>query len=158
MTRILSLFQIKTVRSAWVFLVGSALMLAFGVYEAIEYGAYPLGDPRGNFEMAFLSFWFVVAGLYIAIASRALFSAEGRAFLAAQEKIPIQGNRTVLWFVKFLFACYAAAFATLMFLGVLSLPFAGFAVLFEAMFSAKTSLYLLIAGLVWSPLIFRYLK
>ena len=157
MTRILSLFQIKTVRSAWVFLVGSALMFAFGAYQALTSPAYPLGDPRGNFEVTFFLFWFVVLGAYIAVASWTLFSVRGRAYLAAQEEIPIKGNRTVLWYIKFLFACYAAAFATMMLLGVLSLPFAGYAGL-EAMFSPNSGLYLLIAGLVWSPLIFRYLK
>lgn len=157
MTRILSLFQIKTVRSAWVFLVGSGLMFAFGAYQALTSPAYPLGDPRGNFEVTFFLFWFVVLGAYIAVASWALFSVRGRAYLAAQEKIPIKGNQTVLWYIKFLFACYAAAFATMMLLGVLSLPFAGYAGL-EAMFSPNSGLYLLIAGLVWSPLIFRYLK
>ena len=157
MTRILSLFQIKTVRSAWVFLVGSGLMFAFGAYQALTSPAYPLGDPRNNFEVTFFLFWFVVLGAYIAIASWALFSVRGRAYLAAQEQIPIKGNRTVLWYIKFLFACYAAAFATMMLLGVLSLPFAGYAGL-EAMFSPNSGLYLLVAGLVWSPLIFRYLK
>ena len=157
MVRILSLFQIKTARSAWVFLVGSGLMFVFGAYQVITSPSYPPGDPRGNFETTFFSFWFLVAGTYIAIASWALFSIRGRAYLTAQEKIPIKGNRTVVWYLKFLFACYAAAFATMMLLGVLSLPFAGYAGL-EAMFSPESGLYLLIAGLVWSPLVFRYLK
>lgn len=108
MTRILSLFQIKTVRSAWVFLVGSGLMFAFGAYQALTSPTYPLGDPRGSFEVSFFLFWFVVLGAYIAVASGALFSVRGRAYLAAQEKIPIKDNRTVLWYIKFLFACYAA--------------------------------------------------
>jgi hypothetical protein len=157
MTRILTLFQIKTVRSAWVFFFGSALLVLFGAYQAATSPAYPSGDPRRDFDITFLSFWFVIGAVYMGIASWALFSEKGRRYLEAQEQIPIKGNRTILWYIKFLFACYAAALATMMFLGVLSLPFAGFAGL-EAMFSPNIGLYLLVAGLVWSPLIFRYLK
>jgi len=157
MTRILSLFQIKSVRSAWVFLLGSGLMFVFGTYQAVTFPSYPSGDPRGNFETTFFLFWFLVAGTYIAIASWALFSVKGRAYLTAQEKIPLKGNRTVLWYPKFLFACCAAAFATIMLLGILLLPFTGYAGL-EVMFGPESSLYFLIAGLFWSPLVFRYLK
>ena len=128
MKRILVLFQIKTIRSAWVFLVGSVLLFAFGAYQALTSPAYPHSDPRGNFAVSFFSIWFVVLGIYIAVASWALF-----------------------------FACYAAAFATVMLLGVLSLPFVGF-VGIEAMFSPGSGIYLLFAALVWSPLIYRYLK
>ena len=151
------MFQIKTVRSAWVFLFGSALLFLFGAYQAAFSPAFPPGDPGRDFEITFLSFWFLIAGIYMAVASWALFSAKGREHLEAQEQIPIKGNRTMLWYVKFLFACYAAAFATMIFLGILSLPFAGYAGL-EAMFSPNSGLYLLIAALLWSPLIFRYLK
>ena len=157
MTRILSLFQIKTVRSAWVFLVGSGLLFVFGAYQALKAPRVTSGEPGEYFEITFLSFWFLVAGAYMAIASWALFSEKGRTYLETQEQIPIKGNRGVLWFLKFLFACYAAAFATMMLLGVLALPFAGFSGL-EAMFSPNSGMYLLVAGLVWSPLIFRYLK
>ena len=157
MTRILSLFQIKTVRSAWIFLFGSALLFLFGAYQTALSPAFSPGDPGRDFEITFFSFWFLIAGIYMAVACWALFSAKGREYLEAQEQIPIKGNRTILWYVKFLFACYAAAFATMMFLGILSLPFAGYAGL-EAMFSPNSGLYLLIAALVWSPLIFRYLK
>jgi hypothetical protein len=155
MTRILSLFQIKTVRSAWVFLVGSGLLLLFGAYQAFKAPHIPSGD-AGEF-FVIISFWFLVAGAYMAIASWALFSEKGRAYLETQEQMPIKGNRGVLWFLKFLFACYAAAFATTMLLGILALPFAGFDGL-EAMFGPNSGMYLLVTGLVWSPLIFRYLK
>jgi len=157
MAWILSLFQIKTVRSAWVFLFGSALLLLFGVYQAVSSSATQPSNPGRDFEITFLSFWFLILGTYMAIASYALFTEKGREFLEAQKQIPISSNRTVLWFLKFLFACYAAAFATILLLGLLSLPFAGY-VGIEAMFSPNSGLYLLIAGFVWSPLIFRCLK
>jgi len=157
MKRILSLFQIKTVRSAWVFLVGSGLMLAFGAYMVLTSPTYPPDGPMGNFEVTFFFFWLAVLGSYVLIASWALFSVRGRAYLAEQEQITIKGNRTILWYIKLLFACYASALATMILLGVLSLPFAGYAGL-EAMLSPNSGLYLLIAGLVWSPLIFQRLR
>ena len=157
MKRILSLFQIKTARSAWVFLVGSGLMFAYGAYQAFSLPAFALSDPGDRFQITFFSLWFVVFGAYMAIAGWALFSVRGRACLAEQEEIPIKGNRTVIWYIKFVFACYAAAFATMILLGVLSFPFTGYAWL-EAMFSPGGGIYLLIVGLIWSPLIFRYLK
>jgi len=93
----------------------------------------------------------------MAIACWALFSKKGQSYLKAQEQIPIKGNRGILWFIKFIFACYAAALATIMLFSILTLPFTGYSVQ-EAMFSHQIGLYLLITGLVWSPLIFRYLK
>jgi hypothetical protein len=157
MTRILNLFQIKTIRSAWVFLVGSGLLFIFGVYQALSSPTSPSGAFGDYFEIIFFSFWFFVSGSYMAIACWALFSAKGRLYLETQEKIPIRGNREILWYLKFLFACFAAAFATMMLIGVLALPFAGYAGL-EIMSSPNRGLYLLITGLIWSPLIFRYLK
>jgi hypothetical protein len=151
MTRILSLFQIKTVRSAWVFLAGSGLLFAFGVYQAVT-------APKDlEIPTAFLMFWFLVSLTYMVIASWALISKKGRSYLKAQEQIPIKGNRGVLWFIKFLFACYAASLATIMLLSILTLPFAGYSVQ-QAMFGPFIGLYLFITGLVWAPLIFRYLK
>ena len=157
MTKILSILQIKTVRSAWAFLVGSGLLFLFGVYQVLTTPSIPSAEPGACFEIMFFSFWFLLTGAYLAIASWALFCEKGRAYIEAQEQMPIQGNRGILWFLKFLFACYAAAFATMMLIGLLALPFAGNAG-FEAMFSPNSGLYLLVAGLVWSPLIYRYLK
>lgn len=132
-------------------------MFLFGAYQAATSAAGPPNEPGRDFEITFFSFWFLVVGAYMAIAGWALFSTKGREFLEAEQQMPTRGNRTVLWYLKFLLACYAAAFATMLLLGILSLPFAGYASL-EAMFSPSAGLYLLIAGLVWSPLIFRHLK
>lgn len=157
MTQLLSLLQIKTVRSAWVFLVGSALMFVFGAYQAVVSSAHALAEARSHFDILFFAVWFFLTGAYVGIASWALYSTEGRAFLVAQENVPVKGNRTVFWYLKFLFACYAAAFATLFLWGILSLPFAGYVGL-EAMMSPESGFYFLAAGLVWAPMIFRYLK
>lgn len=157
MPTILRLFQIKTIRSAWVFLVGSGLLFIFGMYQIAITLFFRPNQFIYSFEITALSFWLLVTGAYMAIASWALFSQKGRTYLETEEQIPIKGNRGVLWGLKFMFACYAAAFATMMLLGILVLPFAGYAGL-EAMFSPSSGLYLFIAGLLWSPLIFRYLK
>ena len=101
--------------------------------------------------------WFVVTSLYMAVASWALFSTNGKRYIKNQEQIPIKGNRTLLWYIKFLFACYAAALATVMVLGVLLFPVVG-PVALEAPFTKHGGTYLLFSGLIWSPLIFRHLK
>lgn len=157
MTWLLGLLQIKTVRSAWILLVGAGLLFVFGLYQIGSTTEYAFKDPKSHFETTFLLFWFLLNGTYMAIAAWALYSEKGRSYLSLQKRTPVKGNRNILWYIKFLFSCYAAAFATVMFLGILSLPFAGHFGL-EAMFSPNGGTYLLIAGLIWSPLIFRYLK
>ncbi len=151
MTRILSLLQIQTLRSAWVFLAGSGLLFFFGVYQALDIYQYP------HFEITFFAFWFLVTGIYMVVTSWVLFSEKGRMYLKAQEQIQIKGNRGLLWLIKFIFACYAAAIATIMLLGIMALPIAGYAG-FDIMLSPNRGMYLLFAGLIWSPLFFRYLK
>jgi hypothetical protein len=155
MTRILLLLQIKTVRSAWVFLIGSGAVFLFVVYLNSPYSSSRSSE--SSFSVIFDIALFLITGAYTAIASWALFSEEGRAFLTTQEQIPIKGNRTVLWYIKFLFACYAAGIASAMFLSVVALPIVGYDGI-EAMFSKQGLLYILLVSLLWSPLIFRYLK
>jgi len=155
MTRILLLFQIKTVRSAWVFLIGSGAMFLFVVYLNSPYSSS--GSSESGFSVIFDIALFLITGAYTAIASWALFSEEGRVFLTTQEQIPIKGNRTVLWYIKFLFACYAAGIASAIFLSVMALPIVGYAGI-ESMFSNQGLLYILLLSLLWSPLIFRHLK
>ena len=155
MTRILLLFQIKTFRSAWVFLIGSGAMFLFVVYLNSPYSSSR--SSVSSFSVMLDIALFLIAGAIMTIASWALFSEEGRAFLTTQEQIPIKGNRTVLWYIKFLFACYAAGVASAMFLSLMALPIVGYAGI-EAMFSKQGLLYILLPSLLWSPLIFRYLK
>ncbi len=156
MQRIVNFLQIKTIRSAWVFLIGSGLLFLFGVFQLITYPQI-LSEPSTKyFEFAFFSIWFLVTATYMAIGCWALFTKNGKEHLKAQEEIVTKGKRNIFWFFKFLFACYAAAFATIMFLGVVLLPFIGNeGFLFS---SPNQGLYFLIIGLVWSPLIFKYLK
>lgn len=117
----------------------------------------PPGEPGRTFIIAMLLLWVFVFGIYMAIASWALFSNKGRTYLQAQEKIPTKGNRGILWFIKFLVACLAAAFSTQMVLSVLALPFVGTSG-FDEILGPNGNLYLSIAGVAWAPLIFRYLK
>ena len=155
--RILNIFQIKTVRSAWIFLASSGVMLVFGIYQIlIAWSSYPINNSIASIRIISFLFWFLVPSAYIAISSWALFSNEGYAHLTIQEKIPIRGNRTILWYIKFLFACYAAALATMMLLGIILLPFISYAGL-DIMFD-HNNLYQFIIGLAWSPLIYRYLR
>ena len=154
MQRILYFLQIKTIRSAWVFLFGSGLLFIFGIYQLIAYPQIFSESPTKYFEIVFFSFWFLVTSTYIAIGCWALFSNKGKEHLKEQEKTAIKRN--IFWFFKFLFACYAAAFATIMLLGVVSYPFVGHeGFLFS---SPNRGIYFLISGLVWSPLIFKNLK
>lgn len=157
MTRVLWFFQIKTVRSAWVFLLGSVLLMLWGAYIGLSGLREAPDHPEIGLEIIFFGVWFAVTGIYISIASWALFSEKGRIYLSEQEKIPIKGNRSFGWFLKFLFGCYAAAFASIMLFGVLALPFIGFRG-FDVMFSQDFLLYALPVGIAWSPIIYRYLK
>lgn len=101
--------------------------------------------------------WFLLTGSYMAIAVWTLLSDRGKKYLAIEEQTIATSGRNLLWYAKFLFACYAAAFASMMLLGVLALPFAEYRVL-EAMFRPNAGGYLLLLGFFWAPLIFRYLK
>ncbi len=157
MTRILRLLQVKTVRSAWMFLIGSGLLFLFGAYQVFTTPAYAPEEPQASFVLVTFSFWFLISGAYLAIGSWALFSEEGRSYLEEQEQLTEKGSRGVIWFLKFLFSCYAAALATIIMLSVIALALLG-SEGFEPMLSPHRGLYLLSAGLVWSPLIFRYLK
>ncbi len=157
MILILKLFQIKSIRSARVFLFGSGLLFFFGVYQLIVNIKSLAEIQIKHFEITFFLFWFLICMAYIIIACWALFNKKGKAYLESQEKITINSNKNILWYFKFLFACYAASFATLILLGVVALPFSGTAG-FEVMFSPNRGVYFLVSGLIWSPLIFRYLK
>lgn len=157
MTRILSFFQVKTVRSAWVFLVGSVVMFFSGAYIALSgLRERPKHVPL-EFELTVFILWIAITGSYVVIASWALFSERGRAYLSEQEKIPLQGNRTFAWYRRFFTACFGAAFASWMLLSVVALPFVGFKGL-ELLGDNNFTLYLLLLSFAWAPIIFRYLK
>ena len=153
MTRILKLFQIHTFRSAWVFLIGSGILFIYGLYQSLIYTNQIL-----NLEITFFAFWFLICATYIAIASWGLFSKEGKIYLESQEKIILKNKKNIYWYFKFLFACYAAAFATMILLGVISLPFTGHSGFDAVLNSPNRGLYLLVCGLIWAPQIFKNLK
>lgn len=155
MERLIRLLQIKTTRSAWIFLFGSAAMFLFGVY--ISLGGFNSSSEPSGFALPFLAPWFLITGSYMAIVLWTLFSARGQRYLAIEEQKIAATGKSWLWYGKFLFACYAAAFASLMLLGILALPFAEYRVL-EVMFRPSAGGYLLLLGFLWAPLIFRYLK
>lgn len=115
--RILRLFQIKTVRSAWVFLVGSVLMFLFPIYILLAHPEQIAPTPAELVsDVAFFSAWFVAAGSYIALASWALFSSAGRHYLMELEARPIEAHPTlwplILRVLKVLFASYALTIVT----------------------------------------------
>jgi hypothetical protein len=155
MERLVRILQIKTPRSARVFLFGSVVMFLWGVY--ILLGGLSRSGHASWGALPVLAPWFLISASYIAIALWALVSARGQQYLAIEEERMATAQRNWLWYGKFLFACYAAAFASFMLLGVLALPFAEYRVL-EAMFRPYGGYYLLGLGLLWAPLIFRYLK
>jgi hypothetical protein len=155
MERLVRFLQIKTTRSAWVFLFGSAAMFLFTAYISLG-GFNSSGEPSTVTLLIGLP-WFLVTGSYMAIAIWALISDRGKKYLAVEEQTIATSSKNLLWYAKFLFACYAAAFASMMLLGVLALPFAEYRVL-EAMFRPGVGGYVLLWGFFWAPLIFRYLK
>lgn len=158
MQRILNFLQVKTIRSAKVYLIGSEILFFFGIYQLVMHPQI-LSEPSiKHFEITFFSFWFLVTATYVVIGCWTLLTEKGKEHLKVREKIVIKGNRNIIWYFKFLFACYAAALGTMIALVVLLLPFVGFSGIDGVFGSPKQGLYLLVSGLVWSPLIFRNLK
>ena len=158
MQRILTFLQIKTTRSAWVFLLGSGLLFLFGIYQLVMYPEIITKPSIIYFERIFFTFWFLITATYIAIGYWAIFSEKGKEHIKAQEKITIEDKRNILWYFKFLFACYAASLGTMIALIVILLPFIGFSGADGVFGSPNQGVYLLVSGLVWSPFIFKHLK
>ena len=130
-------------------------MFLFGAY--ILLGGFTGWATPSISGLLTLAPWFLVTGAYIAIAIWVLTSARGQRYIAIEQERIVTARRNWLWYGKFLFACYAAAFASFVLLGILALPFAEDRVL-EAMFRPTGDYYLLFLGFLWAPLIFRYLK
>ena len=89
---------IKTVRSAWVLLLGSALMFLFPVCVLLAYPEQiaPVPEERVSdsvFFSVFLSIWFPITGGPVALASWALFSSRGRQYLNEQETLSSEKPR-----------------------------------------------------------------
>lgn len=158
MRKLLNFLQVKTIRSAKNFLIGAAVLFLYGV---LQFFLYPELIPRiqeSVFEIIFFSFWFLITSVYIALACWALFTVNGKEFINSQEISNAKINRNIFWYFKFLFATYAASLGTMILLGVISLPFAGYSGFDGMLASPKNGLYTLVCGLVWTPLIFKNLK
>jgi hypothetical protein len=148
MTAILRVFQIKTFRSAWSFLIFSCFLFVLGLFYFFS---------ASNLGAEFVVSWLILVGLYVVIAAWALFSTTGKEYLQSQEDAPLNKSKGVLWYPKFLFACYAAGFATMFFLAIAVLPIFG-TYLIIALFEPGGAIYILAAGAIWSPLVFKHLK
>lgn len=157
MTPLLTFFQVKTTRSAWALLAGSVIMLLWGLYVRLGGFSEPPDKAAIELHLTLSVIWGVVTGAGIVIAGWVLFSEKGRAYLSAQEHLVIKGNRTIGWLIKLLLACYGAAFGTWMLLSVLALPFVGYAG-FMLLESDYFWTYILLIGVFWSPIFYRYLK
>jgi hypothetical protein len=155
MERLVRILQIKTTRSARVFLFGSIVMFLWGVY--ILLGGLSSSGSASWSALPFVAPWLLISTSYIAMALWTLFSARGQQYLAIEQERTTTARRDWLWYGKFLFACYAAGFASFMLLGILALPFAEYRVI-EAMFRPYGGYFLLCLAFLWSPLIFRHLK
>jgi hypothetical protein len=66
-------------------------------------------------------------------------------------------KRSGFWYVKLVFAVYAAGFASWVLLMVISLPFGGFE-FGERWLRPYAGVQMLVLGLAWSPLIWRQLR
>jgi hypothetical protein len=64
-------------------------------------------------------------------------------------------KRNASWYLRFVLACWGVGWGLCILLAVLSLPFSGYD-FFD--YIAESSLPMLIAGVVASPLIWRYLR
>jgi hypothetical protein len=74
------------------------------------------------------------------------------------EATPVVGSkRKGFWYLKFLFAAYAAGLASWMLLMVVSLPFGGFE-FGERWLHPYAGVQMLVLGLAWSPIIWRKLR
>lgn len=151
MNSLLSLLQIKTVRSAWVFFAGAALMFLYGLYHF-----YFLAQPSESSINGLSAVWFFVTGSYVAIAAWALFSEKGRLFLGGQEVAAT--TRNLWWYARLLFACGAAAFATLMLISILALPFLGLTSFETILFGDSALWYELAIAVLYAPFIYRSLR
>jgi hypothetical protein len=132
-------------------------MLLWGLYVELGGFSEAPNDDAIKLHLTISAIWVVVSGAGIASAGWALFSEKGRAYLSAQDLLVIKGNRTIGWYMKFLTACYGAAGGTWMLLSVLALPFFGYEG-FMLLASDYFWLYILVIGVLWSPIIYRYLK
>lgn len=149
MRTILLIFQITTVRSAWMFLVFSAGFLLGVLYLVFTEADFVEGDPFVWVHRGAVA----VLSVYVGVAGFALFTEKGRKIVSELERTPRE--RTVIWYVKAFFACYAVAGAVFIILMPVTMIFgeAGDEFLVEYFY-----LFWGVAMLAAFPLIYKYLK
>jgi hypothetical protein len=156
--KVLDLMHIKSVSSAWVFIGAFGLLLLTIVYEQIVSPSGMYAGSEDDIDAFLPVIGLIVMSLaYIGISSWALLSSGGRKLLAEQEKISDQTGRTIAWWPKFLFACIAAAFMSLILVEAFVLPLIGQNGV-DLVSGPNSWMYFLIVGLAWSPLVYRFLK
>jgi hypothetical protein len=70
-----------------------------------------------------------------------------------------KGRRNFFWYVKFIFACYAAGFAAAMLLLLISMPLGSLAWLTERRFGIDPrGVAILVFGAAFAPVIWRRLR
>ena len=157
MERILDFFQIITPRSARLFSIGSVALFVFGIF-ACRY-ALMSGLYRGSLSylITFYSIWFLVTGAYIGLGGWALFSEKGRSFLSEARKESSPGRRSPFWYLRFLFACFGIAFATILLMSTVFLLLLGPTVL-DKLIVTDGWIYLTAFAFLWAPFIYKHLK
>ena len=69
-----------------------------------------------------------------------------------------QDKRTAVWYLKFLFACYAVSFAVTLLVFLVSLPFAGYALIDWWYDSHLCGLVMLGLAVAASPFVYKRLR
>jgi hypothetical protein len=150
MRTILRIFQITSVRTAWLFFLFSMGFLLYVLYLVFTEADIAARDPfEGVHRIAV-----AVLAVYVSVAGFALFTEEGRKIVSAFEHTP--RRRTLAWYVKALFACVAVAIA----ISIACMPLAAIVLGSAADDFLGEYFYALwgAAMLVAFPFVYRYLK
>lgn len=157
MERILDFLQINTPRAAKVLLTGAVALFVAGIFtcrEALQSGLY---SESLSYLITFYSIWFLVTGAYISLGGWALLSGKGRNYLSKAEKESAPGRHGFFWYLRFLFACFGIALATIVLMSTVFLLLLGPIVLHK-LFVTDGGIYVTAFALLWAPFIYKYLR
>jgi hypothetical protein len=76
---------------------------------------------------------------------------------SSEEKQAVNFKRRPIWYLKWVFACYAAAFGLFLFIFLVSMPFAGNAFA-DWWFKPSGSVAMFATAIATSPFIYRWLR